>query len=237
MQRVLGKIEKLTKSKIPNHLKKILKFTGFDTEFALVNINEKSIKEIEEFVNAEKTLLARLLVKTKYENICVTLGAKFQFDIGDRTALLGIPDIINKSKKETDKETKNKAKNINENFDEKNIKTELSEKINKLLKDKKIKYSLEQKNIKTCEILNGNIQCKVQCASCNSVYSCFKKTHWRFSNFIKHVVSHQGSKETTTALATASSTDYSSNTVRAVNSNESALSRILSGKINSKFKK
>lgn len=46
MQRVLGKIEKLTRSKVPKHLKKILKATGFDTEFALININEKSIRKI-----------------------------------------------------------------------------------------------------------------------------------------------------------------------------------------------
>lgn len=222
-----GKIEKFTQTKIPVFLKKILKSTGFNSEFALINISEQSIKLIEELLGGNRNLLE----KTKYEN-----RVPFKFDIGDRSAILNIPKLIKEANKARTEKKNNEAI---QNFDEKKLKKELVEKIKKILLAKTIQYNFEEKDIIECVILNEKIRCKVQCSTCKSIYSCVKDSYWQVSNFSKHICDRKCKKKTATGTSTVTSnraqgqasSAFNRIVIQAVNSNQLDLNRILAGQI------
>lgn len=107
-----NKIEKHITSKIPNHLKKILIASGYDNDFAFINLKKENITEIEEFVNSNKEILKN----TKYQN-CETLGETFHFNIADTNSILSLPKLWIEVNTETNSKKEEDSSNIISEFD------------------------------------------------------------------------------------------------------------------------
>lgn len=74
---------------MPGCIEKILNDTGFDSEIALLELNEVNILNIEEFVQKNPVILK----ETIYEN-----RIPFKFLPGHRALLLAIPNRLNNLK-------------------------------------------------------------------------------------------------------------------------------------------
>lgn len=164
-------IENHSGTKIPIHLKKILSASGFDNKFSLLNLNNDSIQEIEEFINLNKNILN----STKYENC-----EPFRFNIADKHSILSFPKYLHSTN------TKKLEKNENE-FDPIIAKQELLHKIEQYITKQKITLSLVETDIISCSISNKVIRCVVKCPQCEIQIPCTKTQHWRFGNFTSHI--------------------------------------------------
>lgn len=178
-----GKIEKNIDSKIPKYIKLFLQSTGFDCEFSILSIEESCIKYIESFLQVNRCLLA----KTKYEHI-----SPFKFNIADKTAILSLPRLIRESKeKAAKKQLEAKKLSIVANFNERELKKELLERVNSVLNRKNIQYLIEEKDIIGCEVASDKIEVKVHCTKCKSTLRCHKSNRWFCSNLFAHFGRHQ----------------------------------------------
>lgn len=96
-------------AELPDCIHKILKETGFDSEDALLELNDISISIIEEFVQQDRIILKESI----YEN-----REPFKFLPGHRVLLLAIPKKINNlkvTKKHKTKQAPNRLQSIKKN--------------------------------------------------------------------------------------------------------------------------
>lgn len=215
-KKFFGKIEKIIQSKIPQHIKLFLHLAGFESEFALLNIDKKSIKLIESHLENNRDFI----VKTKYENI-----SPFKFNVSDRTSVLNLPKLISNAKREiSETELERKKLNVRSNFNKKKLIEELLAKANTLLNSKKIKHKINENDIVSCRIVDEIIELQVQCSQCMSTVRCKKSNRWFYSNLISHIVKHENKEKTKN-----SATNLVVHSVRKVNSNQSVLNSLLSG--------
>lgn len=178
--RVWNKIEKISVYKFPKFLKNILISEGFDSEFALINTSEDDIKKIEERVQQKPHSLKH----SKYENN----STPFQFDLGDKVAILSIPKYL-KELKQNEIEKKGNKNPVNEKkFDVEDVKKELTEKLKRYFDNKRI--GVADCKITSCVLKDKTIRCCVHCSICDTKFSCTKKSHWKISNLTKHISGH-----------------------------------------------
>lgn len=199
---LFSRVEKQTGTKIPNLLKKILSATGFESEWAISNLDIEGIEKIEKFISENKYVVK----DTKYEH-----REPFQFDIGDKVSILALAKHVNTLKidKLKEKEEK-KLKNIEtsfENFDPTALKNELISRIKNYMTNKNIQFNLSASDVVNCDKVHRKIRCVVLCPNCKVRFPCLKSTHWKISNFTKHLKKHTNPSTSSTSTTSVHRTD------------------------------
>lgn len=174
-RRLWKKVQVSSGAKFPIVLQNLLISIGYDSEFALLTINEESIKSIEQEINKDKSVLK----DTKYEN----RPGDFSFDLGDKISILSLPKYCKKPGK------------LVEQFDEEETKDDLFARLNLYISKKKYRYVLNRENIVKCFYSNGKTRVLVVCSVCETQIPCFRLTHWKISNFSRHITKHEKNAE------------------------------------------
>lgn len=204
-----NQFEKFNDCKYPKVIKEILKFCAIDRT-TIDQLNNESIKSIEQFINQNKAKLletsADSFKKSDYKAF-VTNDEEFKFLFGHRLFLLNFSQKYKqfldhqknerKSRKEFTKELKSRDNKLNlesnfelgENSVEK-VKKTLTEKIN--IRANK-KYLVTETDVKKIHVLKGgHAYCFVQCPFCTKSWPCtYVSKSWNISNFNKHASSCQ----------------------------------------------
>lgn len=162
-----NQFEKFNDCKYPKIIKEILKFCAIDRT-TIDQLNNESIKSIEQFINQNKAKFletsADTLEKSDYKNF-VTNNEEFKFLFGHRLFLLNFSQKYKqlldhqknarKRRKEFTKELKSSDNKSNFELDEnsvENVKKTLTEKIN--IRANK-KYLVTEKDVKKIHVLKG----------------------------------------------------------------------------------
>lgn len=172
---VFKRIEKYRNCKFPDFIKEILIQSGYDCESALLTLNEQSFPNIEKEVNKNKNVLKGTVYEEK-------LNDNFTFLIGHKAIILSIPETLKKIKNKNKTKTKNPEQ----------LKSELINKIEKYIKNKKLNCVFSDQKIKKLSVGENSTKCLVECTFCTTRTPCTFKTHWEISNFTKHLRGHIG---------------------------------------------
>lgn len=135
--------EKFLGSSYPKFIKNILFDSGFDNKSSLLLIDEKSIKDIEEYVSKNRYLLK----KKSYEKNLEKNTDKVEFFIGHKVLLTNIPKYVKQFEEESARklEEKNKSKKeIKENSDPSVLKNILIDKLQNYSKATKLNFEMLQ---------------------------------------------------------------------------------------------
>lgn len=164
-------LEKIVgKNSITSGINKIIIEAGFDCISALANIDQNSIKLIEEHVNENKGILKG----TVYKN-----SVNFKLKPGHKAIILGIPNALKNY------ELKNKKIRVCP-LDEETLKKKLVEKLTKFAE--KFSYDL----IFNVELISEFFKdkCRFKCPLCSTKIKCVYTHYWLISNLEKHIKSH-----------------------------------------------
>lgn len=166
--------------------------TGFDTEIALLELNEANVRSIiEEYTQQNLDILH----ETIYENC-----EPFKFLPGHRALLLAIPKRISSFKESKKQKRKNTTNHLQQPVDETATdapddleleKKQLIEKLHKFCKNINLFLDLSLGDISDFIVLNDRIRCRVSCPYCQNKYWCLKKKHWAVSNIESHLKKHK----------------------------------------------
>lgn len=156
--------------------------TGFDTEIALLELNEANVLIIEEYTQQNRDILHG----TTYENCEL-----FKFLPGHRALLLAIPKRISSFKESKEQRRKNTTNHLQHpktatefETDETAIETpddselekkQLIEKVHRFCKNINLFLDLNVGDISDYIVLDDRIRCRVSCPYCHSKFSCLKK--------------------------------------------------------------
>lgn len=201
MERFWKQFEEFIGCKIPKIIKEILSFCAIDT-LVFDEINEQVIKDIEQTVNRNKSIL---------KNSAYDKDGDFQFLLGHRILLLSFPkkyqlfceDLKNKktSRKQRLANLKSPevevsdlqetdSENADPEFSPERIRNSLVTKINAYTEKNKLKYKIVQNQIKKFKIKGNEAYCVVNCTFCDVKVPCVFNSSWNHSNFNNHIRSH-----------------------------------------------
>lgn len=182
-------LERFLKSKIPNHIKNILNFCGFNNDIAFLNFCEKSIEDIELYINKNRQIFNETILQITSKNIDENISP-FEFKPGEKTLLLSLSRYYSDLKKS--KVKRNKRERVIK--DDGQLKNNLVEKIKKYANSKSFVIQLSIKDIiefkKTGESERGIIHCRLKCVFCKTYISCKYDSYWEASNYQKHLKLH-----------------------------------------------
>lgn len=186
-----NEFEKFLGRKYPQFIKDILEANGLDNSLSFDLINPELVDNLEKFVEDNKSFIQN----TPYEDIT----SQFRFLIGHRLLILDIPikyrefveyknnqRLIQKEKlsalKGTDKENASEPSEI--------IKHLLLNKLNEFTGKHQLNTEIGSDHIENFIIKNDDARCEVKCPYCDKRIPCNYNSHWKTSNFYKHIKSH-----------------------------------------------
>lgn len=216
-----NRIERKLKHKFPKEIKSILSVSGFDCELSLKEINEKTIKKIEQFVTeniaANKLEIIEALKDTPYEGKALP----FQFLFGHKLLISSLPEKIDKINE----------KRVRKNQNPIEIRDPEEQKKNLLLKLKKyaekfhLNFVIQENDIKRFVQQDLEDKCVVKCPFCVREIPCTYNSHWQISNLTKHINTHSESRN----QSASQSKDQNSagNSSANPSANQSVLPRVL----------
>lgn len=155
--------------------------TGFDNEISLIDLCDESIKEIEEFVDKNKSIIQG----TIYADI-----TPFHFRPRHRVLLLNLPRRYREFKEEKNKSHEGALKRKKTVKSDNDLKTELLEKLKNYCKRKNYPKDFSEEHIVEFVKTGENVRCRVKCVFCDSSIVCNYISHWRASNYELHLFEH-----------------------------------------------
>lgn len=187
---VFSRLEKFIGSKYPKHIKNLLLHCGFESENALLTINEKSIEEIEQILNQNIDLLKLVLKDTTYiDRNGLLISAPFKFLLGHKSLILNIPKTI-----EEFNENKKKNKSVKEHSESiniENLRASLLLRFKSYKGKKNQNFSVTQDHFKKFTLKDKRAKVFVKCVNCAVYVPCSFDKSWNISNYIKHIASHE----------------------------------------------
>lgn len=176
--------ENFCKGKVPSCLKKFLLEFGFDSDITIESINSDSIDTLEKHIDQRKSVLKN----TVYKN-CINDNKPFEFKLGHRICLLGLPDRIREYKKSIVPKKK-EAKTLQS---EEVLKNVIVEKLNGILNSLSADLTSDSL-VSVADIFDfsekDNIcKCKVKCPLClteTKKFTCTYRGYWSVSNLKRH---------------------------------------------------
>lgn len=245
-------IEKVTKVKYPQFIKKILADCGYDSAVSLQTIDEKAIDKIEVEINSNLIIYRDYFENTLYEKKLD--NSEFKFLIGHRAILLDLPNKIKQCNEEKERlKSSSKLNKTNslanstitaENLTEKQLIEKLSEKIINFLKNKGISAAsihyfstdallekLEKKEhtlTKKQEENGTTVKCKLKCPFCVKKLYCNRYKYWNISNFTKHLNTHDEKLKEIDKILEANIVQSNNNSSSLANSDSAVTSRLAS---------
>lgn len=187
-------LEAIAGGSYPKYFKKILLKAGFDNCATLKLISEKTIPDIEAYVQKNK----HLLKNTPYERRHRGRGKQnlkqsaeqndenFKFSLGERLLLLSIAENIRKIEPKPERDKKKKKIIPSEDT----LKSILLKKLQDYSKQTKFNYFLTEKNICKFRNTEEGFKCSVICPICPKSNALTYKSYWNTSNFTNHVRTH-----------------------------------------------
>lgn len=187
------KIEKIIGEKFPAGLDKIIESAGFDTERSIYGLNSEEIKNIETYVNENKTTSQH----TGYEQLVNQSGTNFKFKPGHVNFLKGLPESLRtyKEKKELKKKDTQNEKTVKSkvgtSIDDEILKNELLRKVVNFFAINSFQLVSDTTSlISSFTRENDIINCQIICPFCNKKQKGVYKTYWMISNFQDHCKKH-----------------------------------------------
>lgn len=185
--------------KYPEEIKTILNICGFDSELSLKEINESTIKSIEEIINRSVAQNTVEIVSALSKSACKDKPLPFEFLLGHKLLILNIPKTIDSIKEnKTRKSVKSLENNLSKELHETENSSENPPSIDELkrslllkfaayAKKSNLKFEIKENHITKFSRTNNVIHCAVQCCFCNVKRSCKFVTHWEISNITQHI--------------------------------------------------
>lgn len=181
----IRKLQRIVGKNLPRGLDTIIYEAGYDAESALATIDSTAIKNIEEYINENKSILK----DTVYEDIIVN-NSVFKLKPGHKAIILNLPKALEnyEEKKPTNLVQNTSKVNTEEEKEGEVLKKNLVDKLNKFGK----KYLFGFNNFSESSILefrkeNGVYKCRFECPFCEVKYTCTHKSFWLVSNFEAHL--------------------------------------------------
>lgn len=144
--------EKFVGDRYPKFINEILFKAGFDNKLSLKLIDEKTIGDLEKFIEKNRYLLKNTSYeKNTQENINPSID-HFKFSLGHRLLITSIPEHLKKFDEENDKIYKRKESKTQNDLDTSTLKSNLLKKLKNYSKTSKFNFFLTENNIQFCEI-------------------------------------------------------------------------------------
>lgn len=209
---IYTRLENFNKTKYPYLIKKILKSTGYDSEYSLKTICEKSIETIEKTINENRARFNDILEKTVYDKTI-----PFSFLLGHKVVILSIPKDIERYKQSLEQ-----SKTVVVN-DLDALKPKLLKIIKNHMQKKKLFFPTTSADITNLSNRKKGAKCVVQCTYCNKKIPCTYTNNWNASNFLKHLCAHKFS-EVQVARQVAGTSRNTENSTEQLNSRQDSSS-------------
>lgn len=178
---IFNKLESFVGYKYPKFITDILLKHGFDCEYAIEQINEKTLEQLESEIK-----------EPLYENSSENLDENcksFKFLLGHRAIILNIPETLKAYKSSKTRKTEKKVKQ-NTDLDREELKKLLLSKILRNLTFKKVECAFGIENLRKFTVVENRVACSVKCAFCEIEVPCTFDQYWRISNFSAHICGH-----------------------------------------------
>lgn len=173
----------------PSELKNILNICGFDSEFSLEEINEETIKQIEQNVNENLIVNNLDTISALKGSIYEQKPLPFHFLLGQKFFILNIPEKIEQLNKNMNKNEKIIPEEP-QKFSPEYLKESLIQKLKTYADKKKLNFEIKSDHIKKFSVSNKIANCRVRCCFCEIETPCNLDGYWRISNLIKHIRGH-----------------------------------------------
>lgn len=193
-------MERFDKNKIPKCVKTLLYAAGYDSLLSLKCVNESRVKEIEDFVNSNKTLVDKL-------ECCYSVQYKaldtFGFLPGHKSIILTLPDLVKQletskaNMKANNKSKKKKRLQTIDSFTDEELQTKLISNLMNSSARNGVKLppnTISQTNIQDFRRIvkedDSYCQCIFSCPFCTKKYSLIYRSYWMSSIASKHIMIH-----------------------------------------------
>lgn len=199
MNRFWNEFQQFHSCKFPKIIKDILDFCGIDKS-TFDAINEDIIKEIEETVNKNKSILKGSIYDKTSDK-----ANEFKFLFGHRILLLSLPSKYERFKQDKNKQKKQRkvrlsilkhdsndsssveeSKTKSKTFEPELIRNSLITRLNNYAKNHGLNYKISEREIIKFSIRNREAFCIVNCPICEVKKTCTFVLNWNISNFTAH---------------------------------------------------
>lgn len=191
MSELFRRLETILEEKLPIEIEKILVHAGFDTKNSLLELNQDSIKQIEDHVNENKFLLEG----TVYEHI-LRQNLNFKFKPGHKALIFSLPKLISnkikstkKRKVESELET-TESDQTNTTVEKSQLISTLIQKIYRFAEKLSFEVILNETHISDFRQENQKVKCNIKCPVCKNPTQCTYVSYWMISNFQRHLKQH-----------------------------------------------
>lgn len=184
--------------KYPEEIKIILNICGFDSELSLKEINEATIKSIEEQVNQSFAQNNADIVSALSNSSYKDKPLPFEFLLGHRLLILSIAKTIDSIKEDKTRKSLGKSLDNLQNEPEESeadhspivideLKQSLARKFQAYAKKHKLNFEINENHINKFSRKKGVTFCVVKCCFCETKRSCKFTTNWEISNITSHI--------------------------------------------------
>ena len=176
--------EKYVGSKLPRDIPILLSECGYDSEFAILSLQEKDLETIEKEVNERKNILKS---SSKYKNI-YNSNERFVLKPGHKSLILSLP----KKFEQFLEARKDKQRNNAEKRNETELKSELTEKLKKYMLSFSFNVNFTQSDLSEFIFVQDKnwYTCCVKCPFCMKLFRCKYSKYWITGNLESHLKKH-----------------------------------------------